>query len=198
VVFMGTNALGNNDALNWYGSILKSKLGVSGTPNGAQAVRALYTLMLGLGMRESSGRYCVGRDMSASFSSSTTAEAGLFQTSYGAHVRSKLLDNLFNAYRSSSAGCLSTTYTAGVSCGANDMKNWGGVTEMGYIWQKTSKDCPAFATEYAAVLLRLNGGSQGEWGPLRRKEAEVVKECYDMLGSVANLVATNPAVCAAL
>jgi hypothetical protein len=41
--------------------------------------------MLGHGMRESSGRHCEGRDLSADNVQSDTAEAGLFQTSYNAH-----------------------------------------------------------------------------------------------------------------
>jgi len=182
--------------LDWYGAILAAKLGP--TSAGITTVRQLYTLLAGLGMRESSGQWCVGRDMSASFSSSTTAEAGLFQTSWGANVRSPLMGTLFRSYQASKTGCLAATYKAGVSCSASNLKNWGQTTETGFQWQAMTKDCPSFATEYAAILLRLNGGAKGEWGPLRTKAAEVVPECYSMFGQVQTYISANPGVCAQL
>jgi len=191
VVFVGDTHTGNNDALSWYGSILQSKLGP--TTTGLKTVRQLYTLLVGLGMRESSGVHCTGRDMSAAFSSADSAEAGLFQTSYGAHTRSSLMTDLFKQYQSSRAGCATAQYTADIKCSASNLKNWG--TTAGTVWQKLTKECPSFATEYAAVLLRLNGGARGEWGPLRKKNAEVVRECYDMFGAVESYVTAHPAIC---
>jgi hypothetical protein len=46
--------------------------------DGPETLRPLFALMLGHGMRESSGRYCEGRDRSAENVASDTAEAGLF------------------------------------------------------------------------------------------------------------------------
>jgi hypothetical protein len=54
--------------------------------SGIDTLRHLFVLMIGLGMRESSGRYCEGRDQSASNTSADTAEAGLFQTSWNARA----------------------------------------------------------------------------------------------------------------
>jgi hypothetical protein len=193
VVFVGNSQTGSNDALAWYGSILKSALGPASS--GLTTVRQLYTLLVGLGMRESSGKYCVGRDRSASFTSHDTAEAGLFQTSYGPHKLSSHLDNLFANYRASPVGCLKDPFTTGLSCSSKDLENFGKPGEIGLAWQQVTKACPAFAVEYAAVLLRLNGGSKGEWGPLRTKKAEVVKDCYDMFGNVLSYVAQNPSIC---
>jgi len=196
LAFVGSTTLGSNDALSWYGSILSSKLGAATA--GINAIRQLYTLLTGLGMRESSGVYCTGRDMSSGFSSPDTAEAGLFQTSWGAHTRSSLMTNLFNQYSASSAGCGASWYQPGVTCKSGDLKNWGQPTDLGFKWQALTKSCPSFATEYAAVLLRLNGGSKGEWGPLRTKAAEVRPECFSLYGSVQNYVAAHPAICTVL
>src|SRR4029450_413972 len=52
------------------------------TVDGLDTLRHLFVLMIGLGMRESSGKYCEGRDMSASNVTADTCEAGLFQTSW--------------------------------------------------------------------------------------------------------------------
>ena len=44
---------------------------------------------LGLGMRESSGQYCCGRDTSEDNTTADTAEAGLFQMSWNAMSRAR-------------------------------------------------------------------------------------------------------------
>ena len=55
--------------------------GMDNRTSGRETLRHLFVLLIGLGMRESSGRYCEGRDRSAANTSSNDAEAGLFQTS---------------------------------------------------------------------------------------------------------------------
>ena len=71
----------DKDALTWYASKFQN-LGMDNTKNGVTTLRHLWALMMGLGPRESSGRYCEGRDMSASNTSADEAEAGMFQTSW--------------------------------------------------------------------------------------------------------------------
>jgi len=85
-----------------------------------------------------------------------------------------------------------------VTCSSSNLRNWGQPSEAGFQWQALTKDCPAFAVEYAAVLLRLNGGSKGEWGPIRKKAVEVIPECYSLFGQVQQYVTANPSVCAQL
>jgi hypothetical protein len=65
----------------------------------ATMLRHTYVLLTGLGFRESSGWYCVGRYTAQGFSKSTEAEAGLFQTSWGAHRAGSSLEPLFRAYQ---------------------------------------------------------------------------------------------------
>ncbi len=71
-------AQGSNDAF--------THLGIKSV-EGRASLRASYTLLIGLGMRESSGDYCEGRDYSAGSTSASTCEAGAWQTSYNARVR---------------------------------------------------------------------------------------------------------------
>ena len=54
------------------------------------------SLLLGLGMRESSGNYSEGRDMSASNVTGDTAEAGLFQQSWNSHSASPHIAQLLD------------------------------------------------------------------------------------------------------
>jgi len=183
---------GSEDVLNFYNSVFAAAK-MTNNVAGPDTLRHMYTLLIGLGMRESSGEYCAGRDMSSGFSSADSAEAGPFQTSYGSRGRSDLLEPMFESYQKNSAGCNLAVFKNGAKCTAGDSKNWG--TGAGEQWQQLTKQCPAFAAEWAIVLLRVSGGSQGEWGPLRTKAAQVRPECDSMLQQVENLIKSNPNLC---
>ena len=75
------------DALAWYDEEFAA-VDMSNEVSGINTLRHLFVLLIGLGMRESSGRYCEGRDKSASNTTAETAEAGLFQTSFNARTGS--------------------------------------------------------------------------------------------------------------
>src|SRR4051812_1648627 len=87
----------SKDALKHYEEIFQ-QAEMDNAKDGADTLRHLFVLMLALGMRESSGRYCEGRDRSANNPSAQTAEAGLFQTSFNARHASPLLPKLFTAF----------------------------------------------------------------------------------------------------
>ena len=86
-----------HDALAWYKSDFNAA-GMSNNTPGADTLRHLFVLLIGLGMRESSGRYCEGRDRSADNITADTAEAGLFQMSWDAHTASPLIRKLFDDF----------------------------------------------------------------------------------------------------
>ena len=81
----------DEDALTWYRSKFKTTLDTDNSEDGIDTLRSVFVMLLGLGMRELSGRYCEGRDMSASNVSADTAEAGMHQTSY--NIRSFSVHN---------------------------------------------------------------------------------------------------------
>jgi hypothetical protein len=89
-----------------------------------------------------------------------------------------------------------STYAEGVTCSATDWQNWG--TGDGALFQELEKNCPGFAAEYAAVMLSVQGGSLGHYGPLRTKAAEVRRECDAMLRSVQSIVEAHAEVCSVL
>lgn len=183
------------DGLTWYDAKFQS-LGMSNANDGVDTLRHAYALLIGLGMRESSGKYCVGRDRSADFSSADSAEAGLFQTSWGAHIASTAMSDLFSKYKSDQKGCFFEVFSNHVACSAWDAKTWGSGT--GADWQRLTKSCPGFAAEYAAVLLRTSGGKKGEFGPIRTRKAQVLRECDSMLSQIQALIAAKPQLCDAL
>lgn len=164
------------DALSWYNSSFKS-LGMSNEAAGRDTLRHLYVLIMGLGMRESSGKHCEGRDTSASNTSSDTAEAGLFQTSWNAHSCCNEFVTLSDQYEVARAkaepvieapqGYLAE-WSEGVSCNSTQWSCYG--SGDGYMYQEICKHIPTAAVETCAVGLR---NLRQHWGPINRREAEL-------------------------
>jgi hypothetical protein len=175
------------DALAWYSSMF-SGVTMDIYADKKETLRSLYTLGVGLGMRESSGKYCEGRDMSASNTSASTAEAGMFQTSYDSMVASPELSKLFTEYQGDISKCFLDVFKEGVSCSATSIAGTG----IGATFQAFNKSCPSFAAEYAMVMLRVR---RNHYGPINRKEAEVVPACNQMLKSVENFIDTDVYAC---
>jgi len=167
----------DRDALAWYADEFATA-GMRNDTAGPDTLRHLFVLLIGLGMRESSGKYCCGRDQMASNTDADTAEAGLFQTSYNAHNASPILPAIFAAYRANPNGFVDI-FKEGVTCSAADFENFGGGD--GEEFQRLSKACPAFAAEFAAVALRH---LKDHWGPIKRKEVEIRPDCDAMLREV--------------
>lgn len=184
-----------HDALAWYQAQFTSA-GLSNAQAGIDTMRHVYVLLIGLGMRESSGEHCVGRDTSATNTTASTAEAGAWQTSYNSHAFSPQLDLIFARHRTDNTHCHLSTFAEGVTCSAADWMNYG--SGDGFDFQRREKECPVFAAEYAAVMMRVSGGSMGHYGPLRTRSAEIKVECDAMLQQVQQLIAANPALCSAL
>lgn len=177
------------DALAWYKDIFRAE-GMENSASGADTLRHLFVLLIGLGMRESSGRYCEGRDRAAHNVSAETAEAGLFQTSYDARSANLLLSRLFEQYSVNPSGFVEVfRENMRRPCTAKDFETFG--SGNGEKFQRLSKECPAFGAEFAALALRHTGGGpapHGHWGPIRKREAEVRPECDAMLQQVQDAV----------
>lgn len=175
----------NKDALAHYASQF-DEIGLPINSDRLETLRQLFILQIGLGMRESSGKFCTGRDTSASNTNAETAEAGLFQTSYNARASSKLLTELFNKSRATPEE-LQNVFKEGTSC-TSISDNHG--TGDGVEFQQLSKSNPLFATEFTAIAIR---NLRKHWGPINRREVELKLEANDMLLEIQNLLeATNP------
>lgn len=165
------------DVLAHYADIFAA-LGMNNSVAGPDTLRHLFALLLGLGMRESSGNYCEGRDMSTDNTDAETAEAGLFQTSYNARNANPLLPQLFQQYQANPAGFLNI-FKEGASCSPGDFVNHG--SGPGKEFQRLSKESPAFAAEFAAVALR---NIRRHWGPINAQKAEVRPAADEMFRQV--------------
>lgn len=176
------------DALTHYQSNFSS-LGIQTNTAGVESLRALYTLGIGLAMRESSGAYCEGWDKGAGANRPASAgEGGLFQTSYDSMVLSSELSKLYAEYKATPGRCYLDTFKVGASCSNTATLGSG----AGADYQNFNKSCPAFAAEYAMTMLRIE---RGHYGPINRKEAEVVPACNTMLKTVQDLIENDPYAC---
>lgn len=171
---------GRTDALAWYAPEYRS-LGMSNAAAGRDTLRHAFVLLTGLGMRESSGQLCEGRDMSATNTTGETAEAGLFQVSYNSRGASPILPTLLLRYAGSTD--FAAIFAEGVRCRPSMLRNWG--SGPGVEFQRLTKACPAFAVEYSAVALR---NMRSHWGPLNTKRAELRPECDALFQAVAALI----------
>lgn len=169
------------DALSWYNSNFAA-IGMVNDHAGADTLRHLFVLMLAVGMRESGGKHCCGRDRTASNTSADTAEAGLFQTSYNAHTCHPTFDRVMNEFLDGDVDGYGSVFAHGVSCAQSDWSNFG--IGRGADFQMLCKEQPAFAAETCAITLRNLGGQHGHYGTVRRKEAELRNQADDLFRAV--------------
>jgi hypothetical protein len=175
-----------HDALSRYEATF-ARLGMSNAASGADTLRHLFVLLIGLGMRESSGRYCEGRDTTADNTSADTAEAGLFQQSWNSHVASAELPRVFALYSAGGADGMLAIFREGVTPRPGNLVNFG--TGDGATFQALCKSAPAFAVEAAAVCLRVRCR---HFGPIDRREAEVRPEADELLRQVQAIIDSFP------
>jgi hypothetical protein len=154
--------------------------------NEVERLRAIYTLGIGQGMRESSGNTTEGRDINAQHPSAASAEAGLFQTSFDSLSRSPALPRLLEQYRAHTGACLLDVFKEGIPH-VITRPVFG--TGPGAEFQRFTRECPAMATEYALVMLRVN---RRHFGPIIRKETEYFQPCNEMLKQVEAVTTCTP------
>jgi len=195
---------GKADGLTVFDNTFRD-LGMKNDADGVDTLRHTYVLLLALGLVESSGRYCVGRDTTEHFTQADTAEAGLLQTSFGAHQFNSTLGPMFRSYQAQHdpARCMFDVFSHHISCGRHDDENFGDPNSDGFQWQALTKQCPAFSAEYGAVVLRTHGGFHGEFGPINCfvrpfnhcQKPHVFASCDAMFSKVQDFVSKNPSIC---
>jgi hypothetical protein len=151
--------------------------------DGLGPLKTVYTLGMGLAMRESGGRYCEGADPSEN-APPDAASAGLFQFSYNLMQASPLLKKLYDEYRSSRFRCFRSVYDEGVSCAPHTIVGNGAAEDF----QRFTKSCPAFATEFALLSVRI---VRKHYGPINRKEVELRKTCETMFERVEDIILSD-------
>lgn len=175
----------NKDSLTQYEDIFES-FGMDNESAGVDTLRHCFVMLTGLGLRESTGRHCVGRDTTAENIDAESAEAGLFQTSYNARKLSPMLPIIFNNYKENPDGFREIFSRQVKPCGNNNWENFG--TGNGKEFQQLSKECPGFAVEFTAVAMR---NTSRHWGPIINRKVEIKSECDIMFLKVQNYIDKN-------
>lgn len=128
-------------------------------------------------MMESAGNTTEGRDTTVTNPTAEGAEAGLFQSSFDSFNKHPSLRILSEAHKANSRACRLDVFMQGVRDKRRPVFGTGQAAEF----QKITKECPGFATEYAIVLLRV---LRKHFGPINRLEAEFRPECGTMLAEI--------------
>lgn len=156
-------------------------------------LRSTYTMAIGHGLLESSGNPTVGADCVMSEAihyrhcsyytdHPGEAEAGLFQPSFDSFDAARTtFAALRQTYKQPGTDCLQTLYQGQLPDKKRRAFGAGKTLEF----QELTKSCPAFATEYESVMLRVDAD---HFGPIKRKEASYSTDCESMLRSVEGIL----------
>ena len=165
------------DALAWYRDEFEAH-GMHNDEDGPDTLRHLFVMLIGLGMRESSGRWCEGRDLSADNVEADTAEAGLFQTSWNISNATDVIPPLLEDYWDDPNGFLDE-FRRGVNPTAENLSCYG--SGEGARYQFLSRYCPLFAVMTTGVGLRK---LRQHWGPINRREVKINPDADRLLRDV--------------
>jgi peptidoglycan hydrolase-like protein with peptidoglycan-binding domain len=170
------------DVLNYYNQKFK-EVGMDNSQDGIDTLRHLFVLLIGLGMRETSGNHWCGRDQSATNTSHDTAEAGLMQSSWNLSSTDADIQRLFDYFWDKPEG-FQPVFTEGLNPSSSDLQNYGkGSSGTKYQW--LSKFCPAFTVFMCGVGLRSRCN---HWGPVIRYEVELRPEADELLKQVQRIM----------
>jgi hypothetical protein len=179
----GPGASTTTDAVARFARDLRA-LGADLSQDGVDVLRGLFTILIGLGMRESSGKYCTGRHRDKKIAATAqNSEAGLFQISYDIGVHAGDFQALYKKYQQRPSSGFLDVFSEGVTCPADDWANVGG--GPGRDFQQFSKDCPAFTVELAALALRSRAN---HWAPINARKVQIREECWTLLRGVETAI----------
>jgi uncharacterized protein (TIGR02594 family) len=171
-----------HDALAYYAKEFAGHK-MSNAADGIATLRHLFCMMVGLGMRESSGNPWEGRDVTATNVESDTCESGLFQTSWNiSNFAEEEIGGLLEEYDNDPNG-FQSTFGQDVEPSTTNLDLYGSGDGAKYQW--LAKQSPAFAVLVTAIGMRKG---RKHWGPIERREVEISSEIDDMLSDVQELV----------
>lgn len=181
---------GPGDVFDHYQSILVAAgMPTRGAPD-IDRLRALFVILTGLGIRESSGGDDIGRDVSANNVTADTAEGGTWQQSWDSRGASPELPKLFAACVGTEPDAVDAIFKRGTSPKPSAFQNFGDPDSDGYKFQALVKARPSIAALFAVVAMRT---LRGHWGPLNHHEVEVAPAADALFRQVQEIVGT-PAV----
>lgn len=177
-----------HDVFDHYEPDLRAiKVVTDGAPD-LDRLRALFLVLTGLAMRESSGGDDIGQDAGAPENrTAEKAEAGLFQSSWNLRAANPTeIRKLFDYYSAHPDEGFADIFRTGTHPRPGAMRNYG--DGDGAKFQELSKTCPAFAVQTAAVGART---LYTHWGPLIHEAAQVRPEADKLFKQVQVIVGAD-------
>jgi hypothetical protein len=178
----------SKDAITYFAN--RGKIKLSDPP-----MRSMYSIMVGMALAESGGRWCCGCDRAGSACKDSRAagtEAGVHQTSYDslASTGSSVLRALFDQFKGKGKDdpeCLWNEFGgSNTRCPVSDLQNFGSGEPLEF--QRLSKYCPAFATRYAAIMGRIQRQHYWTLGGGSGTGVKVAPACTELLKQVEEVV----------
>lgn len=184
------NSDSKNDAIAKYSHLL-TEHGANLSIENETILRSVFTLLFGLGMRESSGKYCTGWDRGkltgwgnpekVVMPTSINSEAGLFQVSYDIGFSSGTLERLYELYKRRGDDPFLDYFRQQVKCSSSQLENFGEGEGVNY--QVFCKTHPSFAVMSTAMMLRQKAR---HWGPIRKDTLEIITQVWSLLIDIEN------------
>src|SRR5215475_2535584 len=172
----------NTDALTWYENELAT-CDLWCDEDGPDTLRALFVMMMGLGLRESTGDHWCGKDPSATNTSADTCEAGFAQTSWNIRsVATADMNALLAEYEKDPRGFLTQFADGTPSPSTADLAVYGSGAGVQYQW--LAKFSPAFHALVTGTGMRR---LRQHWGPINRREVQIVPAVNSLLEEVQRL-----------
>ena len=162
------------------------RAGILNERDGADTLRHLFVLLVGLGMRESAGQFCQGVDASSGNQNREQFEAGLFQMSYSIGVGQAAHIPIHEFYEQLSGlpyGGLKPTFAQGVRCGRRPLTDTHDSAAGRF--RNFCLTQPALYAELTALCVRYR---RRHWGPINRAMVELDPTCDQLLQAVQAVV----------
>lgn len=177
-----------HDVFDHYEPDLRAIKVVTDGASDLDRLRALFIILTGLGMRESSGGNDIGQDAGAPENrTAEKAEAGLFQASWNVRAANPVeIRKLLDYYFMHADEGFADIFRAGTHPRPGAMQNYG--EGDGAKFQQLSKTCPAFAVQVAAIGART---LYTHWGPLIHEAAQVRPEADKLFKLVQVIIGAN-------
>lgn len=178
---------GPHDVFDHYEPILIAAGMITRNAPDIDRLRILFVILVGLGIRESSGGDDIGRDTSASNTSADTAEAGTWQQSRDSFAASgdPELPKVFATYVGSAPDAVDAIFKRGTSPHPSAFENFGDPNSDGFKFQALCKARPSIASLFAAIGMRTD---YPHWGPLINHAAEIVPAADALFRQVQTIV----------
>ena len=179
------------DALAYYAGVFAG-LGMRNDVSGPDTLRHLFTLMVGHGMQESSGKILRGARSTRTAKSDCQEGGGRAAADQLRRQRRQSLAARAVCQLHGKARRVRGRLPGNAAHGVRQTTSRISAPGRAGIFRNCPRNSPAFAVEFAGVTLR---NRRTHYGPINSHAADVMPDCDAMLREVQDFVTASPASC---